>query len=479
MPGWLRGGAAAAFAAVCCAAAAPEEERGCRATLSVALRKAAYCAKALESSLKGDVLCDEGRGMRPDPAAAPQWGHQDLVSLVRSLWQSEYPECREPPGDPEHAGELFGSLKTVDADAVKGTDAQGVAHPLELRYHLEHPVALHGSSWEPRRRCWDILSPSSLWGCTHRIARCINGSEMRTADPPDGCPPQPPGAVLVAERQLGGACPSYAQLFKALPAALPRERSALRKEFLEDIYEDGYVAVVGDSITKGSLSVSPFVDKGRRRWWWLALQWAAAATGNISHLPQGLPRVCTAARDGMSITKMRLDMEGKGISRFYKVRESPKKLVSRCFQDYRPGRSPTFAIVVMGTNDFLDAGDIPTFERQLQWLLAAMQRWSRDSIRGLMLMTHPFPAVGRREEVRGGHYWWRPHARAALLRVAEWARSQKLYRYVLTPELATSLQWCEEHNFADGIHPNPRGHVLMALEALRHLTRPPRDEGAS
>jgi len=306
-----------------------------------------------------------------------------------------------------------------------------------------------------------------MGGCTHRIRRCVNSTSLRPAGSNCDSVTAP---VTISSRPLGGVCPSYAQLRAALQGdGLPRNRPELvHPGVMRDMLnESSFVGVLGDSITKGSLQVGPAVDKGRRRWWYLALRWAASLVGRSDD-----PGSCSAARDGMSLTKMRLDLEGRGISRFYKVRESPKKLVSRCFKDKRAGRVPTAVIVLMGANDFLDGNDITSFETNLHWVLNKMQEWTGGSVRGVMLAHHPFPAVGRREELNGGVYRWRPHARAAILRAAKWAVAEGRYDWVTAPELATSLQWCQEHNFADGIHPNPRGHLLMALEAFRHMLKP-------
>eukprot|EP01064_Diplonema_japonicum_P013413 TRINITY_DN20975_c0_g1_i1.p1 TRINITY_DN20975_c0_g1~~TRINITY_DN20975_c0_g1_i1.p1 ORF type:complete len:482 (+),score=108.30 TRINITY_DN20975_c0_g1_i1:979-2424(+) len=439
---------------------------GCGGRIDSKLRWQAYCARRfdLTEDVQARQFCDMETGMNTEP-----WGYRNLSAMMQSLLR-ENPAAECPMEEEQEM--------SLDHNQTKGyqTSPTCTVHRFERDYWASKPdlantsIVLHNK--QNKKECWDILPPSTLTGCTHRVDRCLNSTSIIDHE----CKNET-AANRLHIRQLGKTCPTLKQLKHAFEPLIVKN-----KDFKEEILRDflgKFTVVIGDSITRGTGAYR--YHKKRANGWGIRLYWGAKNWGEEA---LGLRKgdTCLVAKDGLSTHKLKLEMAGKGISKHYYVTNAPKKAIHKCFKDTRSDRIPRTAILNMGANDFLDNTNIFAYEQNLKWLVGKMQHWSRGALRGLILAIHPFPASGKREFPNGkGVYDWRSAVVNTVHAVADWTRTtynevhkkgNRSYDWVTVYNANVPLSWCAEYNFADGIHPNARGHYLLAVDFMRTLLKP-------
>eukprot|EP01059_Diplonema_ambulator_P017466 TRINITY_DN29478_c0_g1_i1.p1 TRINITY_DN29478_c0_g1~~TRINITY_DN29478_c0_g1_i1.p1 ORF type:complete len:478 (+),score=134.25 TRINITY_DN29478_c0_g1_i1:51-1436(+) len=437
---------------------------GCKGRIESKLRWQAYCSRKfdLSSDEQSKVFCGMEGGVD-----AEQWGYASLTDLLTSLL-TEDPAV--PVKEPPVAAAAIDYNQTKDLPLPNACSV----HRLEKRYWEKRPdLRAHSVTMYQklaRKECWDVIPAATLTTCTHKVERCLNYSMLIDTECKNETAPR-----RVHTRQLGKTCPTLSQLKTAFAPVLGK-KFVFKEEYLRD-FLGKFTVLVGDSITRGTGAYR--YHKRKLDGWGIRLFWGAKQWGEeMLGIRKG--DQCVVAKDGLSTHKLRLEMQGKGISKHYYVVNAPRKLVHQCFKDSRPDRRPSTVVLNIGANDFLDNTNIVDYERNLKWLIGKMQHWSGGSLKGLILAIHPFPVNGRREAVSGGLYQWKTAVVDAVHRVALWtrteynpthARGNRSYSWVTVHDFNTPLSWCAEYNFADGIHPNARGHFLLAIDFLRSMIK--------
>eukprot|EP01061_Rhynchopus_euleeides_P029889 TRINITY_DN4950_c0_g1_i1.p1 TRINITY_DN4950_c0_g1~~TRINITY_DN4950_c0_g1_i1.p1 ORF type:complete len:419 (+),score=24.26 TRINITY_DN4950_c0_g1_i1:221-1477(+) len=330
--------------------------------------------------------------------------------------------------------------KFIDEEMLEGVSPACHVNTLEQGYwrsRAESPTKFLALPLGPLW-CHHKMAVSSLAGCVHHVQPC---SEVQL----NATGPSASTSTDLTVRPLGSVCPSVEQLNASfvLPSA-----DRLNRSILVDFFNTTGI-YFGDSIMLGSGSYGATSFRNILAGWGEDL---VAGMPGVSVKPQ-----CMAAASGLAVVAVA--HPNRRLKRKLKI----------CL------RAASSAVVMLGTNDFLFNQNASTYTNALK---KTFTLFLEHGVGRLTLVVPPIPVGGRRWEPTGGDYAWPSHItdvvqRAAAagrrLRLTDKQGSVKMFSRLMVVDANNALRWCAEHNYADGTHPNLRGHFLIALEFLRTM----------
>ena len=450
--------------------------------------------------------------------ASAVWGYANLTLLIDALLEEGGEGVRQLAKlsvESHNESESDGwSAISLDESMLAGRGADGCyVHRFEARFwrRTTHQKEILLRTQQGFIPCWMTVPPSSFTSCIHTVnfGRCFEGSNEEDIDPLTRSPAQIKSfqkkklkklkkrthnvnATLapyvepahlhstnsclpedITVRTVGTVCPSYNQLLQEVNRNFNTffSAAALRGDVARDFFsvraEGIKRTLLGDSITK---KVGSDVA-----WWELVQAWGDRLfPRNLARLSRSandllspavpLSHTCLALGSGKAAVLYRDELEHPERVKLYNVHPFTKCAALAA--------ENSTIVIKLGTNDFLFNQPLPTFEASMQYIIETVLNSTTNHIGGLVLGVPFIPIAGRGwEQVEGttGSYIASSLVADSIHRVAMWARAQRRFSWVRVVDFNHALKWCAEHNTGDGVHPNSRGHLLMALEFMKAM----------